>query len=248
MDKAEKKRFFYAILFPTIFVVIIWVVKLVELQFDISFSSWGIEPRNITGLKGIVFMPFLHGDMNHLFNNSIPLLILGSSLFYFYRPVAFKVVLWSVLMSGLWTWISARESYHIGASGLVYSLFGFLFFSGFIRKHFRLIAISFLVAFLYGSMVWGIFPIDQKVSFEGHFWGMFAGIVLAYVYKDKGLKRKPHVWVDEDERDEDDPDAYWNKPLQGIQRPSDFSSQGQSKPRPDQEVVYHFKPNDKPSA
>lgn len=236
MDKAEKKRFFYAILFPSIFVAFLWLVKLIEFYFDVSFSTWGIEPRTILGLRGIAFMVFLHGDFNHLFNNSIPLLILGSSLFYFYRPVAFKVILWSILMSGLWTWISARESYHIGASGLVYSLFGFLFFSGFIRKHFRLIAISFLVAFLYGSMVWGIFPIDQKISYEGHFWGMFAGIILAYVYKEKGLKRKPFIWVDEDERDENDPNAYWNKPLQTQQ------SQSDNKSIKDREVVYHFKP------
>ena len=88
MDKAEKKRFFYAILFPSIFVAFLWLVKLIEFYFDVSFSTWGIEPRTILGLRGIAFMVFLHGDFNHLFNNSIPLLILGSSLFYFYRPDA----------------------------------------------------------------------------------------------------------------------------------------------------------------
>ncbi len=242
MDSFEKKRFFYAILFPTIFVVILWLVKLVEVHFDFSFASFGVKPRTVVGLRGIVLMPFIHGDFSHLFNNSIPLLILGSSLFYFYRPVAFKVVIWSIIMSGLWTWSSGRFSYHIGASGLVYSLFGFLFISGFLRKHYRLVAISFLVAFLYGSMVWGIFPIDPSISYEGHLWGLFAGLFLAYFYKDKGLKKKPYVWVDEDDRDEDDPEAYWNKPLQP---PSPKPQANAHSTEDGRRVVYDYKPNDK---
>jgi membrane associated rhomboid family serine protease len=246
MDTTDKRKFFYAILFPFLFVVVIWLVKAIEMTFNVSFVEFGNYPRKLTGLVGIFLMPLIHSDFNHLFNNSIPLLILGSSLFYFYRPVAFKVIFWSIIMSGLWTWISARDSYHIGASGLVYSLFGFLFVSGFIRKHYRLIAISFLVAFLYGSMIWGIFPIDFKVSYEGHFWGLFAGVILAYIYRNVGLKKKEYVWVNEDDRAEDDPDAYWNKPL--------VAKQNNSNPQPEEptcpviskerEVVYHFKPKD----
>ncbi len=198
---------------------IIWLVKFVEVFFGISFANFGVEPRTISGLKGILFSPFIHGDFNHLFNNSVPLLILGSSLFYFYRPIAFKVLFWSVIMSGLWTWISARPSFHIGASGVIYSLFGFLLMSGFIRKHYRLIAISFLVAFVYGSMIWGIFPIKEGISYEGHFWGLFAGLALAFIYKRIGLQKKEYVWVDEDERDENDPEAYWNNPKPKPQKP-----------------------------
>ncbi|NBG67088.1 rhomboid family intramembrane serine protease [Acidiluteibacter ferrifornacis] len=241
MNKSDKRKFFYAILFPTIFVVVVWFIKVIELNLNLSFAEYGIRPREWSGLIGILLMPFIHGDFNHLFNNSIPLLILGSSLFYFYRPVAFKVLFWSIIMSGLWTWISARDSYHIGASGLVYSLFGFLFVSGFIRKHYRLVAISFLVAFLYGSMIWGIFPIDYKVSYEGHFWGMFAGVVLAYIYREVGLKKVEYVWTNEDERHEDDPDAYWNKPLNSPPT-NRYNSPINTEIQKEREVVYHYKP------
>jgi membrane associated rhomboid family serine protease len=244
MNTTDKRKFFFSILFPFLFVVLIWLIKAVEITFDVSFVEFGIYPRKWSGLLGILFMPFIHGDYNHLFNNSVPLLILGSSLFYFYRPVAFKVIFWSIIMSGLWTWISARDSYHIGASGLVYSLFGFLFVSGFIRKHYRLIAISFLVAFLYGSMIWGIFPIDYKVSYEGHFWGLFAGLILAYIYRNVGLKKVEYVWTNEDERSEDDPDAYWNKPLNNP--PSNIVPEPPTNPAipNEREVVYHYKPKE----
>lgn len=239
MDLTEKKRFLFALFFPINFIVLIWIVKLIEIYFNISFVEWGVLPRSISGLKGILLMPFIHSDYSHLINNSIPILILGSSLFYFYRPVAFKVILWSTLMSGLWVWISARGNYHIGASGLVYSLFGFLFFSGFIRKHYRLVAISFLVAFLYGSMVLGIFPISKGVSFEGHLWGMLAGIALAYYYRNIGLKHKPYVWVNEDERDENDPTAYWNK---AVENQSEINPEVNTR-LAEKQIVFHFKPS-----
>lgn len=177
------------------------VVKLIEVQFDLRFVSYGILPRNLSGLKGILFSPFIHGDWNHLINNSIPILFLGWFLFYFYKDIALKVIFWSFIMSGLYTWISARTSYHIGASGMVYALFGFLFFSGFVRRHLQLIALSFLVAFLYGSLVWGILPWDESISWEGHFWGLFVGIILAFYYRKKGPQRKVFEWPDEEEEE-----------------------------------------------
>lgn len=202
MEEKEKKKIAFSLIFPVLFVAVLWLVKLVEWEFELNFASFGILPRTISGLKGILFSPFIHGSWSHLINNSIPLLILGTSLFYFYKEIAFRVAIWSFLLAGFYTWISARMNYHIGASGLVYSLFGFILFSGFIRKNIHLISISFLVAFLYGSLVWGIIPWDKTMSWEGHFWGLVIGIVLAFFYKKIGPQAKKYLWELEEDEEE----------------------------------------------
>lgn len=208
MEVQEKKKFLAAIMFPLLFVGLLWSIKGVELYFELDFSRWGILPRTAKGLVGVFLAPLIHGDVNHLFNNSIPLLVLGWALFYFYKSLAFRLILWSYLLSGLYTWISARTNYHIGASGLVYALFGFLFISGFLRKYIPLISISFLVAFLYGSLVWGILPWDKGMSWEGHFWGLFIGLVMAIYYRKRGPQRKKYSWEIEAEleKEKDDED------------------------------------------
>lgn len=206
MEEKEKKKFIFSVLYPSLFIAILWLVKLVEWEFNLDFVTFGILPRTTSGLKGILFSPFIHGSWSHLINNSIPLFVLGSALFYFYKPIAFRVSFWSFILAGFYTWISARTSYHIGASGLVYSLFGFILFSGFIRKNIHLISISFLVAFLYGSLVWGILPWDKTMSYEGHFWGLILGIVLAFFYKKIGPQKKKYLWeIEEEKEDEVDP-------------------------------------------
>ncbi len=190
-----------------LFVLIVGLIHLMQYVFEVNFTHFGIYPRNINGLIGIVSSPLLHGDINHLFNNSIPLLILGSALFYFYKKIALKVAFWIYLMVGVWTWVYAREAYHIGASGLLYGLFSFLLISGFIRKNTELIALSFAVTFLYGSLVWGIFPIDIKISFEGHLSGFLAGIILAVYYRKQGPQKIEHFWPEEDENNDDETEA-----------------------------------------
>ena len=215
--KAEKRKLFFSMIYPTLFVVALWIIKGIEIQFDLDFGKYGILPRNLEGLKGVLLAPLIHANLEHLTNNSVPLLLLGTALFYFYRSLAFRIIILSYLLSSLYTWISARYSYHIGASGVVYALFAFLLISGFIRKHLQLIAISFLVAFFYGSLVWGILPWDHKISWEGHFWGFMVGIILAIYYRKQGPQRKVHVWEEEEDEDssyaeasEDKEDEYWN--------------------------------------
>ena len=92
MDSFEKKKFIYCAVFPFIFVLFIVLVKTIELYFDTSFVRFGILPREFSGLKGVLLSPFIHGDWNHVFNNSLPLLILGWAMFYFYRSLAPKVI------------------------------------------------------------------------------------------------------------------------------------------------------------
>ncbi|MAY82970.1 MAG: rhomboid family intramembrane serine protease [Flavobacteriales bacterium] len=209
--KAEKRKLFFSMIYPTLFVVALWIIKGIELQFDLDFGKYGILPRNLEGLRGVLLAPLIHANLEHLTNNSVPLLLLGTALFYFYRSLAFRIIILSYLLSSLYTWISARYSYHIGASGVVYALFAFLLVSGFIRRHLQLIAISFLVAFFYGSLVWGILPWDHKISWEGHFWGFMVGIILAIYYRKQGPQRKIHVWEEEDEDEDEDGYDYWEQ-------------------------------------
>ncbi|MEQ8909360.1 MAG: rhomboid family intramembrane serine protease [Vicingaceae bacterium] len=194
-----KRRLYYSMVVPAIIVFVLWLVKIVEWQWHLDFVSFGILPRKIEGLKGILFSFFIHGDFSHLVNNSLPLLVLGWALFFFYKDLGPRILVLSYVLSALYTWISAREAYHIGASGVVYALFGFLFISGFIRRSKPLVAISFLIAFLYGSLVWGILPWDKSVSWEGHFWGLFVGLILAIYYRNRGPQRKVYQWEDEEE-------------------------------------------------
>jgi len=211
--------------------MVIGLVHFIQYVFEIRFTHYGVYPRSTKGLIGIITSPLVHGSFSHLFNNSIPILILGSSLFYFYKEVAFKVSVWVYLMVGVWTWVYAREAYHIGASGLLYGLFSFLLVSGFIRRNTQLIALSFAVIFLYGSLVWGIFPIDVKISFEGHMWGFVAGIILAWYYRKQGPQKIEHHWEEEDD-ELDDENAYWKE---GV------SKQKQQQ----QQVNYIYKPSKK---
>lgn len=167
-----------------LFVLLLWLVFWYELKFNHSLSHFGIYPRETYGLKGILFSPFLHGDLEHLSNNSIALLILLPILRYFYREQTFVVLLLGVLFSGLGTWLLGRPSYHIGASGLIYALVSFIFFKGIFTKYYRLVALSFTIVLLYGGSVWYMFPnIKEGISWEGHFAGFFVGLALALVLK-----------------------------------------------------------------
>lgn len=190
-----------SLLIPVILVIAMTLVELGEVVFEVDLVQFGVFPRKLSGLIGILTYPFIHSDWKHLINNSSAILVLGTMLYYFYRPVATKTLLWVYLMSGVWLWIGGRPNFHIGASGIVYALFGFLFFSGLFRKHLKLMALSMLVVFLYGSLVWGIFPVDHQISYEGHLFGLLAGIVVAIVYRKQGPQRPKYSWelVDEEE-------------------------------------------------
>ena len=130
------------------------------------------------------------------------MLVLGGCLFYFYKEIAVKIFILIYLITGLCVWFGAREAYHIGASGVVYGLASFLFLSGIIRRDGRLLAITLLVTFLYGSLVWGVFPDfypEKNISFESHFWGLIVGVILALYFRKLGPQRKKYDWEEEEE-------------------------------------------------
>lgn len=209
-----------SLIIPTVFVILIWVIKFIEVIFDLPLYRFGIFPLSYKGLPGLLFAPLIHGDFAHLYANTIPVFVLTAALFYFYREIAFRVFILIYFFSNIWLWFGAREVYHIGASGLIYGLAAFLFVSGLIRKNPRLMAISLFVAFLYGSFIWGIFPEffpEKNISFEGHFWGIVAGLIIAVYYRKQGPQKKLYSWdfEEEEDDDEDTENAYWNVPHKG---------------------------------
>ncbi len=173
---------------PIYTIFVIWLIYYIEVKFNFNFNKYGIYPNTFQGLRGILFSPFIHGDIKHLFNNSIPLAVLLGCLYYFYQNIASRVLIWGIILSGILTWLIGRPSYHIGASGVVYLLVSFIFFSGVFRKYYRLIALSLMVVFLYGSLVWYIFPTEDRISWEGHLSGFLMGFIFAFLFRKKGPK------------------------------------------------------------
>ena len=185
-------------LIPIAYVLIIWIIYGIEIAFGYNFNKYGVYPRNLMGFRGVFLTHFIHSNTNHLFNNSIPLFVLLSSLFYFYKEVAYKVLFFGGFFAGFITWMIARESYHIGASGIVYVLFSFVFFSGIIKKHYRLVALSLIVIFLYGSMIWYILPIKDGISWEGDLSGLLVGLFFSILLRNKGIVKEVHQFTETD--------------------------------------------------
>ncbi len=212
--KEEKKKFISSLLIPMGLLFVMWIIKVIETCFDISLSNLGVYPLEIKGVTGIVLMPFVHGSWSHLLANTIPFLILASALFYFYSNISLRVFLGIWVLSGIWVWFGGRSSWHIGASGVIYGISSFLFVSGIIRKDTRLAALALIVAFLYGSMIWGVFPDffpkEKNISWEGHLGGAVAGLILALYYRNSGPKPKQYSWELEDDSVDDDSELnYW---------------------------------------
>ena len=205
MVENDQFRFSTGVLgYPLLFVLLIWIVFWFEVRFGFDFNAFGIYPREIIGLRGVVFSPFIHGDLSHLWHNTLPLLILSMALFFFYAKNAWKVLLFGAFFTGIMTWILGRPANHIGASGIIYMLFGFLFFKGILARHFRLIALSFVVVFIYGSMIWYTMPVDPKISWEGHLSGLIVGVLLAFLIKKGIAKPKGYAWESPNYNPEED--------------------------------------------
>lgn len=169
---------------PFLSVLLLWIIFWAGIRFHFDFERFGIYPRSFEGLRGIVMSPFIHGNIEHLYNNSIPLLILIAALRFFYRELTFKILGYGILWSGFLTWVIGRESYHIGASGLIYVLVSFIFFKGIKTGYYRLVALSLTVIMIYGGLVWYVFPnVEDGISWEGHLSGLIVGFVFAMAMK-----------------------------------------------------------------
>lgn len=200
-ERQEKNKILSSFFYSGCFVLLLWIIQFVQWAMDKDFSVYGILPGQIKGLSGIFTAPLIHADFSHLISNSITLFLLLFGILYFYRSSAVMVFFIIYITDGLLVWLFARESYHIGASGLVYGFAAFLFFSGLFRKDKRSIALSLLIVFLYGGMVWGVLPTDPKISFESHLFGALTGIVCAFIFR-KNDPPPVYEWEEENYEDE----------------------------------------------
>ena len=180
------------------FVALIWLIQLLNWGLDLGLERFGVRPRQLGGLPGILVAPLLHSGFSHLTANSLPLLVLGAGILYLYPNSALKVIPAVYLGPGVAVWLVGRESVHVGASGLVYGLVSYVFVAGVIRRDRRAVAASLLVYFLYGTLAWGVFPIKPAISWETHLAAALIGLILAVFFRNLDIPpRKRYDWEDE---------------------------------------------------
>ena len=218
----EKKRILYAAVFPLLFILLLWLIGLLQFGLNWDLSFLGIRPRELNGMPGIFFNCFVHSDFDHLWSNTVSSFVLMWFLFYFYHEIVWEALggLW--ILTGMLLWLIGRFGIHVGASGLIYGLSFFLFFSGALRRDISLMAVSLVVAFLYGSIVWGMMPFVERIkpemSWEGHLSGAVSGALMSLLLRKKGPQKKESFEDEnEEEDDETDPDndnenPYWAIP------------------------------------
>lgn len=207
----HNKLEYKALLYPTLMILAMWLGFALQNQGFFENCNGAIIPLVPEGLLGIIFSPLLHGGFEHILSNSVPMFVLMFLLFQFYTKIATKIFLYSWLLSGLLVWLlppidvftgQYRYVCIIGASGLVYALAFFLFFSGVVRKDKKLLTIALLVALYYGSLIWGVLPEElfntlsapSRISWQAHLAGAIVGIILAFLNRKNGEKQKKFIW------------------------------------------------------
>ncbi len=200
-DLRLKRSVYMALLFATL----LWLIKLSEIFLGFSLHAWGVFPRDVNHLSGILFAPLIHGSIQHLFSNTLPLLLLGTAVLYGYPRARWLslAIIW--LASGVGVWLFARSSFHFGASGLTHGLFFFLFVSGILRRDKKSIALLMIAFFMYGGMLLSVFPSDPSISFEYHGFGALGGVLCAWLFRRWDLPpARQYSWDVNPESDEDD--------------------------------------------
>lgn len=202
--KNEIRKMALAAVIPMFLLFILYTLKVLETGMDWDFTRLGVYPMEKRGVFGIFAHPLVHSGFKHLLANTMPLFFLTWCLFYFYRHIAPYIFFSIWIGCGMLTFLIGKPGWHIGASGIIYGLAFFLFFSGILRRHVPLIAIALLVTFLYGGLVWNMFPqfVQTNISWEGHISGAIAGTLSAIGFIRHGPQR-PEPLVDEEEEEEE---------------------------------------------
>lgn len=195
----------------TLFVVLLWCIKSAEILSNMSFHWLGVYPGELSGLTGILAAPLIHGSLEHLAGNSMALFLLLSALNYGYPKSRRWVIAVVWIISGIGTWLFARESYHFGASGLTHGLFFYLLTISILRRDKRSILLMMIAFFMYGGMVMTIFPREQHISFEYHFFGAVAGFICAIIFRkmDPLPIEKLYPWEKHPEQEDDTIGDEW---------------------------------------
>lgn len=240
-----------AIIYPILLLIVLWLIYWADHLFpQIHFYRYGVLPKTIEGLKGIFLMPLIHSknEIEHIVNNSMPTAILLGALIYYYHQVALRVFVLSWVLTGfaLWAFAANSNSFHIGMSGVIYALAGFLFTSGVLRKYRPLLGIALFVSFVYGSMIWGVFPMKEHVSWEGHLSGLVVGVLLAFVYRKKGPQSPKYQFEIEKELGIEPPDfeAELNERIRQAELAQKIRKQESEQ---GYRIVYYYKPKEAPN-
>ena len=205
-------------LWPALWVIVIWSVFALEWALQANFGQYGLLPGNTEHWYGVVLFPFLHGDLNHISSNTISLFFVGVLIRYSFPRIFDRVWFISMLLPGVGLWFIGRTNIHIGASAWLYALVAFVFFSGILRMHIKLLAQSMLMVFLYGSFLWGVLPHDPTISYEGHLSGAIVGFVLAVCFR----KEEPIIELKNQEYHLDENDVSWEDWKHPLDRTLDF--------------------------
>ena len=197
---SSTRKFLDIISFPLYLVLSLWVVHIIKLTLNLNLGRYGLIPRDIDGALGIITSPFIHGNLQHLISNSIPLFVLSSMIIIFYRKVAYQSIFLIYVLTGLVVWLAGRGNVaHIGASGVVYGLVSFVFWTGLFRRNIKSIILALVVTVLYSGYFMGVLPYQKGISWESHLFGALVGIIVAYWYKNirESDEQKKSPWDDE---------------------------------------------------
>lgn len=221
--KQAGKKFWFKLKLSLFIISTWWIVFFSEKLFNLNFYYYGLKPKSLEYMKGIITYPFLHGSFEHLSNNSLSGFIIFSTLFLVYEKISLKVLLLIYLFSGILLWLIGESgSTHIGASSVIYGVAFFLFLSGILVFKSTNIAISLFIAVWYGSMIWGITPftVENGVSWEGHLSGAIVGVLLAFLFHRKQINKRD---INTSETDlEDDYHFYERFPLEDEENFDDY--------------------------
>lgn len=200
MLEKETKRITEALRLPIIFTLVIWLVHIVKVVFGLRLGIYGVFPRAVDGLRGILFSPLIHGDFPHLISNTVPFFLLAFMMAYFYKRIMILSFTLIYLLTGAAVWVFGREVYHIGASGVVYGMLAFVFWSGIFRRNLKSIILALVVTIAFSGYLAGIVPGQEGISWESHLLGALAGIFVSFLFKgmtEKDEEPKADPWAHE---------------------------------------------------
>lgn len=198
----KNNRFIRSLWLPAQFIGVLWIIQGLQWLLHANWGVFGVYPRTVFGLRGIIFSPLLHANWGHLLANTPPLFVLSAMILFFYRRVAIPAMMQIYFLTGALVWLFGRPVFHIGASGVIYGFVAFVFWNGVFRRNIRSIVLALIVVFYYGSMFMGILPNQEGVSWESHLLGGLAGIFAAYWFKnitEKEEERPTYSWENEKE-------------------------------------------------